>query len=97
MIRQLLRKMRIYNPVPSKYNNDFYNCVTDNIIEDPFLRDSRHSYLVQIADVISYVLFRHEYPKSSLKKYNIDKLFSILKPVLLTEAALNDEFGIVRR
>jgi hypothetical protein len=38
-----------------------------------------------------------EFPKGSLKKVNVDKLFSNLEPVLLKEAASGDPYGIVRR
>ena len=94
-VRQLLRKMRVYNPVPSKFGN-YYQALTNNIIEDVFSRDSGNSYFIQAVDVIAHLLYRREYPKGSLKKYQIDTFFDSLDPILLKKATVADELGIVR-
>ena len=96
LIRNTLRKMRVYNPIPSHFG-PYYDSPIKNIIEDAFNRDSKHSYFIQTVDVIAQILYRREYPKSSLKKYNLDKYFDKLEPILLKEAAKNDEFGVVRK
>lgn len=96
LIRNTIRKMRIYNPVPSHFGS-FYQNPIKNVIEDAFNRDSKHSYFIQTVDVISHILYRKEYPKSSLKKYNLDRYFKLLEPILLTDAARHEEFGIVRK
>ena len=95
-IMQLLRKMRVYNPVPSYYGSS-YNAPTDNIIEDLLMRNSQHSYLIQTVDVIAHSLYRRESPKGSLKKYGLEKMFDVLEPILLKEAARGDQLGIVRK
>ena len=59
ILRALLRKMRVYNPVPSKFSG-FYNPVINNIIEDIFFRESKHSFVVQAADAIAHALYRKE-------------------------------------
>jgi hypothetical protein len=96
-ISSLIRKMRIYNPLPSKITKQTYNLPINNIIEDVFLRDSDNSYFIQTVDVVSHLLYRKEYTKGSLKKYNLHKQFDILEPILLKEAAKNDSLGIVRK
>ncbi len=96
LVRGLLRKMRIYNPVPSHYGGT-RNIPTDNILEDPFLRDSKHSYFIQAVDTIAQALYRKEYVKGSLRKYGVDKYFSVLEPILLKEASNNDPLGVVRK
>jgi len=95
-VRALLRKMRVYNPIPSKFGGH-YNSPTNHIVEDLFHRDSAHSYFVQAADAIAHTLYRCEYPKGSLKKYNVDQLFYNLEPLLLKEASEGDKMGIVRK
>lgn len=96
LIRNTIRKMRIYNPVPSHFG-PYYDSPVKNIIEDAFNRDSKHSYFIQTVDVIAQILYRKEYPKASLKKYNVDRLFQMLEPILLLEASKNDKLGIVRK
>ncbi len=95
-IRNLSRKMRIYNQIPSHYGGS-YQQLTDNIIEDVFVRDSKHSYFIQAVDSIVHALYRKEIPKISLKKYNIDKYFDNLESITLKEASRNDPLGIVRK
>jgi hypothetical protein len=95
-LQRLQRKMRVYNPTPS-YFGSYYDAPIDNIIEDPFSRDSKHSYFIQSVDVMAHLLYRKEYPKGSLKKYGLQHYFKMLEPLLLKEASRNDEFGIVRK
>ncbi|MFY8000290.1 MAG: DUF3800 domain-containing protein [Candidatus Kapaibacteriota bacterium] len=95
-IRALLRKMRIYNPAPSKLNAGIYQTPIDNIIEDIFERNSKHSFFIQAADIIAHSLYRYEYPKGSLKKWGIDRAFLALEPLLLKEVSGGDSLGVVR-
>jgi hypothetical protein len=96
LVRHLLRKMRIYNPVPFHFGNK-RNIPTTNILEDPFLRDSKHSYFIQVVDSIAQALYRKEYVKGSLRKYRVEKYFDNLEPILLKEASTTDTLGIVRK
>jgi hypothetical protein len=55
-LTSLLREMRRYNPIP---NIPYYGSGTRNIqlrliIEDPVLRDSLNSYILQMVDVVVY-------------------------------------------
>lgn len=97
VIMQLLRKMRVYNPISSHFTSRFYNAPVDNIIEDIFQRSSHHSYFIQTVDVIAHLLYRQEYPKGSLRKYGIENLFKRFEPILLKEASKSVELGIVRK
>jgi hypothetical protein len=73
-IIELMRKMRIYNPITSHYSGSPYNAPTDSIIEDLFRRPSHHSYFIQTVDVVAHLLYRKEFPKGSLKKFGLDKI-----------------------
>lgn len=96
-IMRLLRKMRVYNPVPSLYEDGHRNIPTDSILEDLFQRSSHHSYFIQTVDVAAHLLYRQECPKGSLKKFGLEKLFKNLEPIVLKEASRNDPMGIVRK
>lgn len=94
-LRNLLRKMRVYNPIKSRFQG-YYNAPADNIIEDVFYRGSHNSYFIQTVDTIAHILYRKEYPKGSLRKYGLEILFNRIEPILLKAAAANDRLGIVR-
>ena len=96
-LQSLQRKTRVYNPLPSHYSNSSYNSPIDNIIEDPFSRNSNQSYFIQTVDVIAHLLYRKEYPKGSLKKFGLENQFIKLYPILLKQASKNDSLGIVRK
>ncbi len=91
LVRRKLREMRRYNPLPGNRNEP-----TIHIVEDVIMKTSFDSYFIQAVDTIAHLLYRREYPKSSLKKYNVDKYFSYFEPILLREASKTDSCGIVR-
>ncbi len=96
-LRNQLRKSRIYNPVPSQFGPIPYNSPVQNIIEDITHRKSTLSYFIQTCDLIAHSLYRREFPKGSLKKHNVEKIFDALEPNLLKAASKSDPLGIVRK
>jgi hypothetical protein len=98
-IRALLRRMRVYNTLPSRYDpRGFYNVPVQTVIEDPFFRKSKHSYFVQIADLIAHSLYRKLRVKGSFRRYNLQSYFDYLSPIVHTAATGKDplNMGIVR-
>lgn len=96
-LQALQRKMRIYNPTPSHFTEGSYNAPINNILEDPFSRNSNQSYFIQTVDVIAQLLYRKEFPKGSLKKYGLEHQFNKIEPILLKKASNTDALGIVRK
>jgi hypothetical protein len=95
-LRLITRKMRKYNPIPSKFGGSVPTPVT-TIIEDPSHRDSRHSYFVQFADVNAFALYQKHEPSSYVKKKGAKNYFDKLEPVLCKVACNTNKFGIVYR
>lgn len=93
-VRRLLSKRRVYNPIPSHFGGS-YIAPLQYLVEDPVMRNSRHSYFVQIADLAAHALYRKLYPNGSYQRHNIDKLFDVLDPILLKAASNTDRQGIV--
>ena len=82
VVRAVLRKMRVYNPVPSHYDpSGYYNMPVRTVIEDPVFRRSKHSYFVQIADMITHSLYRKLYPKGSYRRYGLQTFYDYLEPI----------------
>lgn len=99
---RLTRRIRVYNPIPSKFGvwletgERYKNIPIERIIEDPFFKDSSQSYWIQMADFCSYALLRWECPLESKKIYGLHEAFPILEPILVKEANPNDPYGIIR-
>lgn len=91
-LRKLLRRMRVYNPMPSLYGGYYYAPIVQ-IVEDPVMRNSQHSYFIQLCDLIAHSLYRKKHPTH--RRFNVDRLFDILQPLLLTQASRSDPQGIV--
>lgn len=99
-LRALLRKMRVYNPIPhtEEYKNrtgqPYRNNALSLVIEDPTFRDSAHSLLIQTADVCAYFLHQKFKPNSYLKKKGGHNYFDRLDPVLVKKISKTSD-GIV--
>ena len=97
----MLRRMRRYNPVPSRYGrwpdgNPYKNIPVDFIIEDINYRDSARAPFVQAADFCAYSLHRKEKPLASKTRLGIDLAFPMLDAVLVKAANAADPHGIIR-
>ncbi|SFJ78191.1 DUF3800 domain-containing protein [Thermoflavimicrobium dichotomicum] len=103
--RKLYRKLRIYNPIPSKYGmwedgRATKNITLDKIIADPFFHDSSHDYFIQAVDFIAFSLLKLEDPtppKWAIKG-KINKAFDHFKKIIEYEACKKDKiYGVVGR
>jgi len=103
-IERAVRKMRAFNPIPSRYGSwpggrKTKSITADRIIEDPVFRKSHRSYLVQLADCVAYALLKREVqPTSRIRRYGIHQMFDAhLTGICFKQAARDDPQGIVRR
>lgn len=103
-ITRTLRKMSVFNPIPSRIGSwsdgkPTKNIPIEHIIEDPVFRESHRSYLVQLADCVAFALLKRESPPTpNVKRYSIHKMFDkCLSGVCLRTASRKDPLGIVRK
>ncbi len=97
-IGRVLREMRTNYPLEAPYYHEAgrrYPRVW-RVVEDIVFRDSKSSGFIQAADAIAHCLYRKEFPKASLKKYNVDRFFDYLEPFLYLDMNPDDPHGIVR-
>jgi hypothetical protein len=99
-----LRRMRVHNPIPSHRGiwqdtgKATKNIIVDRILEDPFFKDSSASYFVQLVDFCAYALLRSERPIPSRSRFGYDRMYEILRPVVVQECNRQDprQLGIIR-
>ena len=94
-IIRILRKKKRYNAVPSKFNfGEYLNRPISNVIEDPFMKKSHDSYMLQIADSLAFFVKQTIEPhffikKQGAKNYYLNKLINItLKEVSSSQNGL---------
>lgn len=95
-LRKLMRRMSVYNPIPSQTGLGYRNIPVVRVIEDPSERDSAHSLQIQACDVMAYFLNQGFQPNSYIQKKGARSYFRRLLPILNTHATSRNELGIVR-
>lgn len=105
-MRRTAREIRQYNPIPSKFTQDFSNKPIKGMIEDILEKDSSESYFIQICDFISYFVhlyYQLEYKNQQLPNRvsrSIDKDFitrilnGLNKNEIFNIKASKNEYGI---
>ncbi len=94
-LRHIMRLMRAFNFVPNLGQSGNRRILVTRLLDDPVPRNSRHSYWIQMADMIAFALARRDYQRDNLKPYGFESYFNILDPILLKEASRYDDQGIV--
>jgi hypothetical protein len=95
-LQRLIRELRVRNPIPSRAGGGYRNAPMVHIIEDPVIRNSEESYLIQAVDLCAYLLYQELAPGAYMKKKAGHNYFARLAPVLCTVASTKDPRGIVR-
>jgi len=98
--QKILRKMRVINYVPSKYDGWHGETYTRNvpvtrIVADSMFIDSSKDYMIQTVDFIAYALKTMYEPSSNAIKYNLTNSYKILDPIILKQVSRSNDLGIV--
>ena len=88
----LMRRMRHYNPVPNNLTNQtqgasYRNLALQSVIEDPFLKDSAHSFIHQLVDVVAYAARQLFEPNAYMRSKQGHNFYARLRPVLNPHAS----------
>lgn len=97
-LRLLIRRMRRYNPIANigaLYTGGYRNLTLDYVIEDPVMRESRHSFLHQMVDVVAYCARQLYEPNKYMKRKGGHNFYKRLDSVLIKQAAPSHPLGIV--
>lgn len=102
-ITRIFRKMRVFNPTPSKYgawsSGQTKSIPLEKIIEDPTFRKSERSHFIQLADCVAFALLKREAsPTKNIAAQGIYKFFEeCLAGICHKPACPSDPLGIVRK
>ena len=103
MITRAYRRLRIFNPVPSRYElweegERTRNIPVENVIGGPSFRSSDCDYLLQMTDFIAHALLKQEEePVPRVEDLGVQEAFSVLDRALNRRASRRDPQGVVRR
>lgn len=95
-LRELVRRLGQYNPVPNLGRTGYRDMPIRTLVEDPVHRDSRHSYFLQMADVTAFFVFQRETPCTYIKHKGGRNYLERMKDSLCLHASRRDPLGIVR-
>ncbi|WP_236979319.1 DUF3800 domain-containing protein [Membranihabitans maritimus] len=97
-LRKLIRKMRHFNTIPNIqqfYAGGYRNIKLEYIIEDPIFRDSQHSFIHQMNDVIAYCVRQKYEPNNYMKKKGGHNFYKRLNNVTTRAVSRSNDLGIV--
>jgi hypothetical protein len=97
-LRRLYRRMRIFNPIPNMqavYGSGYRQMPLTQIVEDPNIRSSHHSYFIQAADAATFAAYQFYAPSSYIRKKGARQYYRRLDAVLCKRASKNHPLGIV--
>lgn len=103
-ITRRIRRMRVYNPIPSQFGSwgkvesAAKSIPLSHCVEDPIFKDSRASYFIQLADFCAYALLRMERPIASRSVLGYDTMYEELRPASRRITNVKDPrgMGIIR-
>jgi hypothetical protein len=97
---KLIRQMRRYNPIPNMAHlgGGSRNIPLRAIIEDPNFRDSSHSLILQMVDVVAYFARQVFEPNKYVRTKGARTFYSRLKSVINQKVTNNSKhFKIVQK
>ena len=101
-IQKIVRRMGVFNPIPSAFGgwaggNAYKNLVLDRFLEDPVFKSSASSYFLQMVDFAAWSLLKREVPPTRfIARFGYEQVHTKLEPICLRAASRKDPLGIVR-
>ncbi|WP_167021470.1 DUF3800 domain-containing protein [Chitinophaga sp. Cy-1792] len=94
-LRKLVRKMRHFNTIPNMNQPGARNMKLNYVIEDPILRDSKHSLIHQMNDVTAYFARQMYEPNAYVKKKTAHNFYKRLTKCSLIKITNKNNYGVV--
>jgi len=97
-LRKLVRKMRHFNYIPNikeRFGSGARNIKLEYVIEDPIFRDSQHSFIHQMNDVLAYCVRQRYEPNQYMRKKGGHNFYKRIDSVLVKNVSRKNNYGIV--
>jgi hypothetical protein len=105
-MRKTTRRIQRINFIPSKFGTSTYRREIRSLIEDPLPKDSNESYFIQLADLVTFIVYLHTITSTGIGKFpnristglspdTVTIWMEKLIPSLNLQASRKDPFGIV--
>jgi hypothetical protein len=95
-LARLVRRMAVYNYIPSRFGGAARNIPIKRVIEDPYGKDSAETLPIQMCDVAAYFLYQRVRPNAYVRRQRAQRYFDRLLPVLNKHATTANSYGVVR-
>lgn len=105
-MRRTTRRIQRINYIPSRFGPQTYRREIRSLIEDPLPKDSKESYFIQLADLVSFVVYLYSICQTGYGRFH-NRMPSLvnsakvldwmdrLEPSLNLLATSNDPYGVV--
>lgn len=105
-MRNTCRRIQRINFIPSKFSPTLYRQEIKSLIEDPLPKDSKESYFIQLADLVSFIIYLHSIAETKIISYpnrlnrlispdRVEEWMDRLKPAFNLNASNTNPFGVV--
>ncbi len=101
-ITRLYRRLRVHNPIPSRYDawddgSPTRNIPLDHVIGSPAFRSAGNDHMLQLAGFVAHALLLQEEGADTVEDFDLAQAFAALDHALNREASARDPQGVVRR
>lgn len=97
-LRDVFRRMRVYNPVPhnrAQYGGGYRQLPVQHLVEDPIMRRSHESYFIQAVDAVAFSAYQLYAPSDYVRTKGARDYYGRLAPIHCTVASRQNRYGIV--